>query len=121
MEDFPGLIVILPVLMLGAALLSLPPWLVAKRRGTWFSWDYTLPVVPATLWLFLAGAGVGPQSLSNLVELLAVLAVVPLAVWVRVFALDRAWKNQQLNSVACFVCCLALPVVLRVSMPLLPE
>jgi hypothetical protein len=96
------MIIYITVVIALAAVLSGPAWLAARKRNTWFSWDYATIVVPFAFWVILAGGGVGAQSLSNLIELVILLALVPAALSTRVFALDGFSKQPYLNSIGTF-------------------
>ena len=109
------------VAVLLAAALSAPAWFSAQTRGTWFSWDYGTLVVPFALWFLFAGLGLGPQSLANLVEVMILLALVPLTLSIRVFSLDHRSNLPYRNSIGAFAVCTVAAVVLRLAMPLLPE
>ncbi len=110
-----------PVLFVLAAVISLPAWSYARRhQGA--SWLLLTLAVPATLvWVLLTGAGVGAQSLSNLVEMLVLLLLSVVSCYVQVFVLDR-YISKPFRTSAWLAGGLALvAVVLRVSMPVLPE
>jgi len=103
-------------------LVCIPAWYVARKRHSWYGWDYATVFAPIPIWLSLAIIQVGANSMSNLVELLILGAFVPLAVSARVFLLDRWWKNQLRNSLVILVICtVVLPLGLRLAMPALPE
>src|SRR5579859_6007864 len=103
------------------SLASGPAWWVAHRRGTWLSWDYATLVTPFALWLGLAAAGFGAQSLGNLVEPLALVALIPITHSVRVFLIDRWSKATHAKSITLFALINIVVIGLRSFMPLLPE
>lgn len=102
--------------------LCIPAWYVARKRQSWFVWDYATVFAPMFIWFALALAQVGNQGMSNLVELFVIAAVVPLAVSCRVFLLDRKWNDPTKNSIVIFtLCCIVLPLGLRLTIPILSE
>lgn len=78
--------------------------------------------MPATIvWMLLTGAGVGAQSLSNMIEVLGLLLVSVFACYLQVFVLDRYLSKPSRTStwLAGVLCLVA--VALRLTMPVLPE
>ena len=110
-----------PALFILAAALSLPAWWYARRhQGA--SWLLLTLAVPATLvWVLLTGAGVGAQSLSNLIEVLALLILSVVACYAQVFVLDRFYAKPPRTSAWLAGGLALVAVVLRLSMPVLPE
>jgi hypothetical protein len=108
-------------MVLVASLASGPAWWVARRRGTWLVWDYVSLVSPFGLWLVLAAAGFGSQSLGNLVEPVVLVAVIPIAHSVRVFFVERRSKFRAANSIAVLVIANLVAIGLRAFVPLIPE
>lgn len=104
-----------------AALLNLPAWWYARRtRGA--SW--ALPVLGApslVVWLALVVAGVGAQSLSNLVEVAWLLVASVPACYAQVFILDRLTQRPRANTLGMAVVLCIVAVALRLLMPALPE
>jgi hypothetical protein len=114
--------IVLSVLIVVVVLLaSAPAWWVARKRGTWFGWDYATLFAPFALWFLLAAAGFGAQSLSNIVELMGLVVLIPALHYVRVWLLDRWFKSARANSTAVLVFSIAAAVGLRAFFPLLPE
>src|SRR5947207_2998047 len=110
------------ILLALSFLLCIPAWYVARKRESWFAWDYATVFAPMPIWLALAVVQIGAKRMSNLVELLIVAAIVPLAVSARVFLLDSKWSNPTRNSLGVlFFCVVVLPLALRLAMPALPE
>ena len=102
--------------------LCIPAWYVARKRQSWFEWDYATVLAPIPIWFALALARIGAQSMANLVEVLIIAAFVPVAVSCRVFLLDGKWNNPTRNSLAVFLLCgVVLPLGLRLAMPELSE
>jgi len=108
-------------LLAGSAILNLPAWLVARRRqeATWWLPFLGAPAILA--WVALLALGVGPQSLSNIVEVmaLAVLSIVPC--YAQVFYLNRRFPNVRRTSACLALLLIAAAILLRLFMPLLPE
>ena len=104
-----------------AFIVCLPPWLYARRRARWFCWDLASFVIPELIWFGLAIFGVGAQSLANLIEVFMILLTVIVVVYLRVFLLDRLTPHPRFNSFLAFCFCCLSPLLLRLSMPILPE
>jgi hypothetical protein len=109
------------VMIIVTSIASGPAWWIARRRGTWLSWDYASLVTPFALWFALASAGFGAQSLGNLIEPMGLVAIIPLALSIRVFLIDRWWKAAHAKSIAVFAFVSVVAVGLRAFTPLVPE
>jgi hypothetical protein len=108
-------------ILVGSAILNLPAVLLARRRYKAVWW---LPFIgaPATLgWITLVALGVGPQSLSNIVELVGLAALSVVLCYAQVLLLDRHLPHPRRTSTWIALGLVATAVVLRLSMPLLPE
>jgi hypothetical protein len=115
------MIVVFLALLLFTSLASAPAWWDARRRGTWIAWDFASLVVPFGLWLVLASAGFGGESLSNIVETFVLAAVIPIFHSIRVFFVDRRFKYWPRNSIIVFVAANLVAIGLRALVPTLPE
>ncbi len=109
------------VLVVVSSLVSVPAWRWSQKRHQLFPWDYGLPVYPLLMWFLLVASGIGPQSLSNLVELFIVSAFAVGVVYLRAFVFHRLLNNPYTSSMISIVLALFCPVILRLTMPLLPE
>jgi len=108
-------------MILVTSLASIPALRLARRRKTWFGWDYATLVTPFALWLGLVSAGFGAQSLGNLVEPLTLVAVIPISHSIRIFLVDSWSKSARKNSIAVFACCNLIAIGLRAFVPLILE
>ena len=115
------MIVLLFALLAFSLVLAAPSWYYARRDHHWFVTDYVTVFAPVVLWFLLTLLGIGPQSLANIVEVLAVAAFNPITLTMRVFFLDRLWPRPCCWSRLCMLTGLALPLILRLTMPILPE
>jgi hypothetical protein len=111
--------VLIPLMLAG--FLCVPAWYVARKRGTWFGWDYLTILAPIPFWYVLSILGLGPRSLGNFVELFVVGAFIPIAVSCRVFLLDQLSRNAIRSSLAICALSILLPLGLRLAMPTLAE
>jgi hypothetical protein len=109
------------ILVAVSSLLSVPAWHWSKKQHQLFPWDYGLPVYPLLMWFLLVELGIGPQSLSNLVELFIVSAFAVGVVYLRAFVFHRLFTNAYASSMMSIVMVLVCPVILRLTMPHLPE
>ncbi len=108
-------------LLAGSAVLNLPAWFFARSRdrATWW-----LPLIgaPAILgWVALVGLGVGPQSLSNVVEVMALAALSVLLCYAQAFLLNRRFQDYRRISAFLQIALIGVAVLLRIFMPLVPE
>jgi hypothetical protein len=107
-----------PFLALVPGLITLPGWLWARRRRPQSVWLLFLAVPGLVTWIALAWAGVGSQSLGNVVELFAVAAAAIAAGYAKFILFDR-WTRSA--GVVALVAVVVLTVVLRLLMPVVPE
>ena len=109
---------VFPILLIVSAGLSAPAWVYARRRWHESVWMLLLPL-PAVV--ALSAAHVGPQSLSNLIEVPILVGLSIALYYSRVLAIARGWSAPGLTGwVIAFLTVLAA-VLLRLFMPLLPE
>ncbi len=109
------------VLLAASAILNLPAWFVARGRQESASW---LPFIgaPAILaWVALVALGVGPQSLANIVEAIALATLSVVLCYAQVFFLNRRFPHVRRTSGYLALALIAVAVLLRLLMPLLPE
>jgi len=109
------------ILVGGSAILNLPGWMFARSRNqaTWW-----LPFVgtPAILvWMLLVSVGVGPQSLANIVEAMALTALSVVACYTQVLLLNRRFPAFRRTSGSLLIALIGVAVLLRLFMPLIPE
>lgn len=105
----------------GGFLACWPAWFAARRRRAWYDWDYMSLLAPLPLWLALCILHVGSDNIANLViEPILVAIFVPAVLSLRVFLLDRFFKDLGRMSQLTLGACLFLPLWLRLIMPLLP-
>jgi hypothetical protein len=112
---------VFPALFVLAAVLCIPGWLYARRRQG-ASWLLLCLAVPAAVvWMLLTGAGVGAQSLSNIIEVLVLVLLSVVGCYLQIFLLDRYFPKPRRTSVWLAVLVALVGVVLRLTMPVLPE
>lgn len=98
-----------------------PAWFAARQSRTWYDWDYMSLFAPLPLWLALSLLRIGSNDGTSLViEPILVALFVPLALSVRVFLLDHVFRDTRRISKLTLGACLALPLWLRLFVPLLP-
>jgi hypothetical protein len=115
------LIVIALLLILIATVLILPGWAKSKSVGASAHTMLLIPVSGIGVWFALTYAGVGPQSLSNFIEVFAVIPCTVVAAYLALNAMRNAPGKGQGYAMATHVGVALLVVVLRVLMPVLPE
>ena len=110
-----------PILMAFGILSCLPAWFASRRRKQASRWTLFAILPGLACWVLLASAGVGPQSLSNLViELLDLVLGSVVLYYLKVFLLDRVTTQPGRNTVYMVVLTLVAAVLLRLLMPQLP-
>jgi hypothetical protein len=80
-----------------------------------------LPMPALVLWVGLSAVGVGPQSLSNLVEVPILVGLAIALYYLKVFVTDRVSSTPRLTTAAVIFVTMLSAVLLRLLMPLLPE
>jgi len=101
--------------------LILPGWLWFRRKRKQSVWLLALPVFGVGLWLALALAGVGAQSLSNIIELFYIAVIAVVVAYVKFLAFDRMSALQARGTAIAFAAIALTTIGLRLFMPLLPE
>jgi hypothetical protein len=110
-----------PVLVVVAGLLCLPAYLYSRRRNAESRWLPLAPLPAVLVWLLLTAAGYGAQSLSNLVEVLWLMAAAVALVYGKVLWLDRRVGFRVANTYVLMALLVLAAVLLRSFMPVLPE
>ncbi|WP_057923095.1 hypothetical protein [Lysobacter capsici] len=104
-----------------ATLLILPGWLWLQRARPRSAWVLVLPQFGINLWLAIAAAGIGAQSLSNLIELFGVAAVGVAIAYFKFLVLDRSSALSSRATAIAFGLIALAAIGLRLLMPILPE
>ena len=115
------MIVLLTLLSVLATLLILPGWLWFRREHPQSVSLLILPIFGVGLWVVITSAGIGPQSLSNIVESFAVAATAVIMVYLKFLALDRSQALQSQGTTIAFLVVALVTLGLRLFMPLIPE
>jgi lipopolysaccharide export LptBFGC system permease protein LptF len=115
------MIVLFLLLVLFSGLLSLPAWNRCRAKNEFFWWDYGMPVYPLLMWVFFVYVGIGPQSLSNTIELLFISVVVIALSYLRAFVFNKFLSNVYFISMFSIVLSIFVVLILRLTMPLIPE
>ena len=111
-----------PVLILAAAAMCFPAWLVARRRNRGSPWLPFLSFPAIALWVVIEDAGLGQTaSLSNLVEVFWLLGGGIGLAYVKVFAVDRVTPHWRVTTYGAIAILAIAAVLLRLLMPTLPE
>lgn len=101
--------------------LILPGWWYARRHHRASAFLPMIGVPALLLWYGLMELGVGRGSLANLVEGFWIALAGVVCAYVQVFVLDRIVKRPNRTTAALAVILCLAGVILRVSMPALPE
>jgi hypothetical protein len=109
------------IVTLVATALILPGWFWAKRQQSQTPWVLFLPVSGVGFWFVLVMLRIGPQSLSNLIEI-PIVAIIAVAVaYLKIFAIDKQLKKSTYGEIIAYAIVASVTLGLRLFMPLLPE
>ncbi len=111
--------VVIPVL--ATLLLSLPALIVGYLNSTWLVSDCFALFTPVVLWVVLAANGVGHQSLSHVIELFALVILMPALISVRIFANQYLPFEPQVVSYTIVAIGIISALSLRLLTPYIPE
>jgi len=103
------------------AFMSLPAWMVSRSRGNGSLWILFLSAPAIGVWVCLTALGIGAQSLSNLFEIFVIAILGVVLCYLKVFLLDKTVGRPHLTIVTVSLFLVAVAVLLRLFMPLLPE
>ena len=115
------MVVSLAALTILAVLVILPGWLWFRRRNIQSAWLLALPIFGIGLWLVLVAAGLGAQSLANLVEVPVIAVVAAIAAYAKFLVFDRSTVLYSRGTFIAFVVVAVATFGLRLFMPALPE
>ena len=113
------MIVLFAALIIISVVLIAPGWLIARRQKPQGPVLLFMAVPGILLWMILTAAGIGAQSLSNIVEVFMVTIVSVFASYIKFFILDR-WEMKQSATIALLIV-LGVTLLLRFFMPVMPE
>jgi hypothetical protein len=101
--------------------LIVPGWLWFRRSQSQSQWLLVLPPVGVLFWVTLTALGIGPQSLSNVLEVFFVAVSAVLSVYFKFLVLDRVLSLPSRGTTVPFFIVGAVALGLRLLMPALPE
>ena len=101
--------------------LIVPGWLWFRRSQPQSRWLLVLPPFGVLSWVTLTASGIGPQSLSNILEAFFVAVSAVLSVYFKFLVLDRVLSQRSRGTTVAFFIVGAVALVLRLLMPVLPE
>ena len=113
-----------PVCILGglSALVAIPAWVVAVRRGDFSKWEPALPFFVIFAWGVLVWAlAANRKTLANMVEPVGLCLVAIFSIYAKTFLLARFVRSRRTATLAIYLFCLAAAVVLVLAVPPLPE
>lgn len=114
------LLLLVAMVMVPMALIY-PGWCKADQRKRQGASVLFLPLAGMALWGALIVAGLGAQSLANLVEVVIVCAMAVVVAYVKFHVLDHEIKSAVKSSAVAWGLLAIAVIVLRLLMPLLPE
>jgi hypothetical protein len=111
----------LSIIVIGATyIFALPALIRLQRLNIGHLIAYLSPVVPHVLWWVLAAAGVGAQSLTNIIEVVFVGFIVIITSYVCAFVVSKKVSGGKLGKIFLGII-LSGTIMLRIFMPTLPE
>jgi len=109
------------VLIVLSCAATYPAFAASRRRGPESRLLAVAPVPAVAVWMAVTAAGYGAQSLSNIVEVFAVFGLGVVLAYVKVFVIDRARGGARASTYCLVGLLVVLALVLRATMPVLPE
>jgi hypothetical protein len=113
------MIVLFAVLIIISAALIAPGWVIARRKNPQGPAILLLALPGILLWTVLTAAGVGAQSLANIVEIFGITTVSVVTAYIKLFLLDR--REMKHGGIIALLIVLGVTLLLRLFMPLIPE
>jgi hypothetical protein len=104
-----------------AASLVLLGWLWCRSRRPQSLLVFMLPLFGIGGWGALAAAGVGAQSLANLIEVFGVAAAAIVVAYASMFAFDHSPQRRPQATVIAFIAVAMIVLGLRLLTPVLAE
>jgi len=98
-----------------------PAYSASRRRGSESRWLVVAPIPAVVAWIVVTASGYGAQSLANSLEVFAVFGLGVVLAYVKVFAVDKAYEKPRLSTAVLIIALVVLALVLRATMPNLPE
>jgi hypothetical protein len=98
-----------------------PGWCKADQRKRQGASVLFLPLAGMALWGVLIVAGLGAQSLANLIEVVIVCAMAVVVAYVKFHVLDHAIQSAGKRAIAAWGLLAIAVIALRLLMPALPE
>jgi len=98
-----------------------PAYLASRRRGDESRLLVVAPVPAVVVWGAVTATGFGAQSLSNIVEVFAVFGLGVVLAYVKVFIVDKTPGEARASTYWLVGLLVASALILRVTMPILPE
>ena len=105
--------------LLPATVLSLPIWLRAHDRAKWLWWDFSILVLPYSVWAVFFALNLRPKSMGNFGEALYLGCIIPLAAVIRAAVGSKIKPSQMAGVVLVAFCTIAF--LLYWFMPIQPE
>jgi uncharacterized membrane protein len=98
-----------------------PAFLVSRSQRKESRWLLVAPVPAVVVWGAVTAAGFGAQSLANSVEVFGVFGLGVALAYVKVFSVDKHHGDARVTTCILIILLVVLALVLRDTMPSLPE
>ena len=117
------MIILLSVFIIVFILLSLPAWIIGRKKVRWYIWDFGVPVYAISLWFFLVMNKVGTTAtLSNfVVEVFLIFIASFASPWLRFVFPGKSTKKSLQSSFIFLLLPIIATIFVRLLMPSLPE
>ena len=109
------------VLVLGSLILNLPAWVYARRHHGASPLLLWLGTPALGVWLGLMFSNIGHPSLANLIEGAWLMTASIVLAYTQVFIIDRLVKKPPGTTAALATILCIAAIILRITMPTLPE
>lgn len=98
-----------------------PAYCASRRRGPESRLLVVAPVPAVVVWVAVTASGYGAQSLSNIVEVFAIFGLGVVLAYLKVFVVDPSRGRTRESTYWLMALLVMLALVLRATMPVLPE
>ena len=98
-----------------------PAYSASRRQGDESRVLVVAPIPAIVAWGIVTALGFGAQSLSNIVEVFTIFGLGVVLAYAKVFVVDRAYGRARVSTYGLVALLLMLALVLRATMPILPE
>ena len=107
------------VIVLISIIMMLPGWYASQKKFPQSPAILGVSLAGVSFWILIASLGIGPQSLSNLIETPIVAAAAVFLAYIKMFLLES--KKVKYATLISYGMIIIIVMALRLFMPLIPE